>query len=87
MTFVGSADALTDCSKRSVCTASKGAIVALTRALGADHLALGVRFKAVSPGRDRDRWVSACSTHRPMKPSSVRNGIDASRAGVWGVSR
>lgn len=54
---VGSAVALTGFPNRSVYTASKGAVVSLTRALAADHLADGVRFNSVCPGTTETPWV------------------------------
>ena len=54
---VASAVALTGFANRALYTASKGAVVALTRALAADHLADGVRFNAVSPGTTETPWI------------------------------
>jgi 2-keto-3-deoxy-L-fuconate dehydrogenase len=54
---VGSAVALTGFPNRSLYSASKGALVALTRALAADHLADGVRFNAVCPGTTETPWI------------------------------
>ncbi|MFV0428919.1 MAG: SDR family NAD(P)-dependent oxidoreductase [Arachnia sp.] len=54
---VASAVALTGFPDRAVYTASKGAVVALTRAMASDHLADGVRFNAVCPGTTQSPWV------------------------------
>ncbi|QIG39425.1 SDR family oxidoreductase [Microbacterium sp. 4R-513] len=54
---VGSAVALTGFPNRSLYTASKGALVSLTRALAADHLADGVRFNSVNPGTTETPWI------------------------------
>ena len=54
---VGSAVALTGFPNRSLYTASKGAIVSLTRALAADHVGDGVRFNSVCPGTTETPWI------------------------------
>lgn len=54
---VASAVALTGFAKRALYTASKGSIVALTRAMAADHIADGVRFNAVCPGTTETPWI------------------------------
>ncbi|GAA4343430.1 SDR family NAD(P)-dependent oxidoreductase [Microbacterium rhizosphaerae] len=54
---VVSAVALTGFPNRSLYSASKGALLALTRALAADHLADGVRFNAVCPGTTETPWI------------------------------
>ncbi|GAA1963978.1 SDR family oxidoreductase [Microbacterium deminutum] len=54
---VASAVATTGFPNRSLYTASKGAVVALTRALASDHLADGVRFNAVCPGTTETPWI------------------------------
>jgi NAD(P)-dependent dehydrogenase (short-subunit alcohol dehydrogenase family) len=54
---VASAVALTGFANRALYTASKGAVVALTRAAAADHIADGVRFNAVSPGTTETPWI------------------------------
>jgi NAD(P)-dependent dehydrogenase (short-subunit alcohol dehydrogenase family) len=42
---------------RAVYSASKGAVLALTRAMAADHLAEGIRVNCVSPGTVDTPWV------------------------------
>lgn len=42
---------------RAVYSASKGAVLALTRAMAADHLADGVRVNCVTPGTADTPWV------------------------------
>lgn len=54
---VASAVATTGFPNRALYSASKGAVVALTRALAADHLADGVRFNAVCPGTTETPWI------------------------------
>ena len=43
--------------QRALYSASKGAVVALTRAMAADHLADGVRVNCVNPGTADTPWV------------------------------
>ena len=59
---VASAVALTGFANRALYTASKGAVVALTRAAAADHMADGVRFNAVSPGTTETPWIQRLLT-------------------------
>ena len=43
--------------QRAIYSASKGAVVALTRAMAADHLADGIRVNCVNPGTADTPWV------------------------------
>lgn len=43
--------------ERAVHSASKGAVLALTRAMAADHLADGIRVNCVNPGTADTPWV------------------------------
>ncbi|WP_350347062.1 SDR family oxidoreductase [Agromyces sp. G08B096] len=43
--------------QRALYSASKGAVLALTRAMAADHLAEGIRVNAVNPGTADTPWV------------------------------
>ncbi|HWD63000.1 MAG TPA: SDR family oxidoreductase [Humibacter sp.] len=43
--------------ERALYSASKGAVLSLTRAMAADHLAEGIRVNAVSPGTADTPWV------------------------------
>jgi len=43
---------------RALYSASKGAVIALTRAMAADHLREGIRVNCVSPGTADTPWVS-----------------------------
>lgn len=54
---VASAVALTGFPNRALYSASKGAVLALTRALASDHIADGVRFNAVCPGSTETPWI------------------------------
>jgi NAD(P)-dependent dehydrogenase (short-subunit alcohol dehydrogenase family) len=54
---VASVAALVGLRNRAAYSASKGAVVALTRALAIDHVADGVRVNAVCPGTVDSPWV------------------------------
>ncbi|WP_167132177.1 SDR family NAD(P)-dependent oxidoreductase [Paramicrobacterium chengjingii] len=54
---VASAVATTGFPNRVLYTASKGAVLSMTRALAADHLHDGVRFNAVCPGTTETPWI------------------------------
>jgi NAD(P)-dependent dehydrogenase (short-subunit alcohol dehydrogenase family) len=54
---VGSIAALVGLRNRAAYCASKGAVVALTRALAVDHVGDGVRVNAVCPGTVDSPWV------------------------------
>jgi NAD(P)-dependent dehydrogenase (short-subunit alcohol dehydrogenase family) len=54
---VGSIAALVGLKNRAAYCASKGAVVALTRALAVDHVADGIRVNAVCPGTVDSPWV------------------------------
>lgn len=49
--------ALVGLPQRALYSASKGAVLALTRAMAADHVADGVRVNCVSPGTANTPWV------------------------------
>lgn len=49
--------ALVGLPQRAAYTASKGAVLALTRAMAADHVADGIRVNCVSPGTVNTPWV------------------------------
>ncbi len=54
---VASVAALVGMRNRAAYSASKGAVVALTRALAVDHVADGIRVNAVCPGTVDSPWV------------------------------
>jgi NAD(P)-dependent dehydrogenase (short-subunit alcohol dehydrogenase family) len=54
---VASVAALVGLRNRVAYSASKGAVVALTRALAVDHVADGIRVNAVCPGTVESPWV------------------------------
>lgn len=54
---VGSVAATIGLEQRAVYSASKGAVVALTRAMAVDHLVDGIRVNAVCPGTANTPWI------------------------------
>ena len=54
---VASAVALTGFPNRALYSATKGALVSLTRAMASDHLKDGVRFNSVCPGTTETPWI------------------------------
>lgn len=54
----GSIAATAGLPERALYSASKGAVLALTRAMAADHLREGVRVNSVSPGTADTPWIS-----------------------------
>jgi len=70
---VASVAALVGLRNRAAYSASKGAVVALTRALAVDHVGDGVRVNAVCPGTVDSPWVRRLV-------SEVGESLDALRA-------
>ena len=60
--------------QRAVYSASKGAVLALTRAMAADGLPDGIRVNAVHPGTADTPWI------RRLTPQRARSGGGAGRA-------
>ncbi|MBK1786310.1 SDR family NAD(P)-dependent oxidoreductase [Prauserella cavernicola] len=54
---VGSIAATAGLPRRALYSASKGAVVALTRAMAADHLREGIRVNCVNPGTADTPWI------------------------------
>ncbi|MDQ1670365.1 MAG: hypothetical protein QOE40_2426 [Actinomycetota bacterium] len=54
----GSIAATAGLPQRALYTASKGAVLALTRAMAADHLSEGIRVNCVNPGTADTPWIS-----------------------------
>ncbi|MGV8895816.1 MAG: SDR family NAD(P)-dependent oxidoreductase [Rhodoglobus sp.] len=55
---IGSIVATAGLPQRALYTASKGAILALTRAMAADHVREGIRVNVVNPGTADTPWVA-----------------------------
>ncbi|WP_026373051.1 SDR family NAD(P)-dependent oxidoreductase [Agrococcus lahaulensis] len=62
--------------QRALYSASKGAVLALTRAMAADHLREGIRVNAVSPGTADTPWVGRLLDAAP-DPALERAQLEA----------
>jgi len=62
--------------QRAAYTASKGALLALTRAMAADHLSEGIRVNAVNPGTAATPWVERL-LNAADDPASARASLEA----------
>ncbi|MGH3358363.1 MAG: SDR family NAD(P)-dependent oxidoreductase [Nocardioidaceae bacterium] len=80
----GSASIVNTCSiaataglpQRALYSASKGAVLALTRAMAADHLREGVRVNCVNPGTADTPWVGRLLDSAP-DPAAERAALEA----------
>jgi NAD(P)-dependent dehydrogenase (short-subunit alcohol dehydrogenase family) len=62
--------------QRALYSASKGAVLSLTRAMAADHLAEGIRVNAVNPGTADTPWVGRLLDTAP-DPVAERAALEA----------
>ncbi|NYD68688.1 SDR family NAD(P)-dependent oxidoreductase [Agromyces atrinae] len=62
--------------QRALYSASKGAVLALTRAMAADHLGEGVRVNAVSPGTADTPWIGRL-LEKAEDPAAERAALEA----------
>lgn len=62
--------------QRAVYSASKGAVLALTRAMAADGVAVGIRVNAVSPGTADTPWVGRL-LDAADDPAAERRALEA----------
>ncbi|GAB3384458.1 SDR family oxidoreductase [Humibacter soli] len=62
--------------QRALYSASKGAVLALTRAMAADHLAEGIRVNSVSPGTADTPWVGRL-LDSAADPAAERAALEA----------
>ena len=62
--------------QRALYSASKGAVLALTRAMAADHLREGIRVNCVSPGTANTPWVTRLLASA-ADPVAERAALDA----------
>ena len=62
--------------QRALYSASKGAVLALTRAMAADHIREGIRVNCVSPGTADTPWVSRL-LERAADPEAERAALNS----------
>lgn len=62
--------------QRVLYTATKGAVLAMTRAMAADHLREGIRFNAVNPGTADTPWISDLLS-KADDPTAERAALEA----------
>jgi NAD(P)-dependent dehydrogenase (short-subunit alcohol dehydrogenase family) len=62
--------------ERALYSASKGAVLALTRAMAADHLREGIRVNCVNPGTADTPWVGRL-LDSAANPTAEREALDA----------
>lgn len=72
----GSIAATAGLPQRAVYSASKGAVLALTRAMAADHLAEGIRVNCVNPGTADTPWIGRLLARAP-DPDAERAALNA----------
>ncbi|GHF40875.1 NAD(P)-dependent dehydrogenase (short-subunit alcohol dehydrogenase family) [Amycolatopsis bartoniae] len=73
---VGSIAATAGLPQRALYSASKGAVVALTRAMAADHLAEGIRVNCVNPGTADTPWIGRL-LEKADDPAAERAALEA----------
>lgn len=73
---IGSVAATVGIEQRALYSASKGAVVALTRAMAADHLHDGIRVNCVNPGTVDTPWIDRLLEKAP-NPSEERAALSA----------
>jgi 2-keto-3-deoxy-L-fuconate dehydrogenase len=73
---VGSIAATAGLPQRALYSASKGAVLALTRAMAADHLSEGIRVNCVNPGTTETPWVDRLLA-RAEDPAAERAALEA----------
>lgn len=61
--------------QRVLYSATKGAVLSMTRAMAADHLAEGIRVNAVNPGTADTPWIDALLS-RADDPSAERRALE-----------
>jgi 2-keto-3-deoxy-L-fuconate dehydrogenase len=72
----GSIAATAGLPQRVLYSASKGAVLALTRAMAADHLAEGIRVNCVNPGTADTPWIARL-LERADDPEAERAALEA----------
>lgn len=72
----GSIAATAGLPERALYSASKGAVLALTRAMAADHLREGIRVNCVNPGTADTPWIDRLLA-KAADPEAERAALDA----------
>lgn len=72
----GSIAATAGLPQRALYTASKGAVLALTRAMAADHLREGIRVNCVNPGTADTPWIARL-LEGAADPAAERTALNA----------
>lgn len=72
----GSTAATAGLPQRALYTASKGAVLALTRAMAADHLREGIRVNCVNPGTGDTPWIARL-LEGAADPAAERTALNA----------
>jgi NAD(P)-dependent dehydrogenase (short-subunit alcohol dehydrogenase family) len=62
--------------QRALYTATKGAVLSMTRAMAADHLREGIRFNAVNPGTADTPWINGLLS-KAADPVAERASLEA----------
>lgn len=62
--------------QRVLYTATKGAVLSMTRAMAADHLREGIRFNAVNPGTADTPWINGLLSGA-TDPAAERKALEA----------
>ena len=73
---IGSIAATAGLPQRALYSASKGAVLALTRAMAADHLPEGIRVNCVNPGTADTPWIGRLLA-RAEDPVAERAALEA----------
>jgi NAD(P)-dependent dehydrogenase (short-subunit alcohol dehydrogenase family) len=73
---MGSIAATAGLPQRALYSATKGAVLALTRAMAADHLAEGIRVNCVHPGTADTPWIGRL-LERADDPQAERAALEA----------
>lgn len=81
---VASVVALAAVTRRAAYTASKGAVVALTRSIAVDFMARGIRCNAVAPGTVDSPWVSRILADQPDPVAARQAMVDRQPLGRLG---
>jgi len=73
---IGSIAATAGLPERALYSASKGAVLALSRAMAADHLAEGIRVNCVNPGTAETPWIERLLA-KAEDPEAERAALNA----------